>query len=138
MLSNIQLGEVYLVSMSQSEGITPQEGQLTRDKFFIVLGFDDEGNIYGGVVINSQINRNLPREVTDYYMPIRREKYPFLKYNSFVNCAQLKPTTLHKLNSSKLVGKISTEDHHLIVGTIIESPHETKARLIQFGLIPTP
>ena len=50
--NNIKVGNVYLISLDQQSGITPKNGDLTRDKFFIVLGFDNEGNVIGGLVIN--------------------------------------------------------------------------------------
>ena len=46
--------------MGKANGITPQGDYETRRKFFIVLGFDDEGNVYGGVVVNSRLNSRLP------------------------------------------------------------------------------
>ena len=45
---NIKVGNVYLINLDQQNGITPKNGDLTRDKFFIVLGFDQEGNVIGG------------------------------------------------------------------------------------------
>ena len=74
---NIKVGNVYLISLDQQSGITPKNADLTRDKFFIVLGFDQEGNVIGGLVINSKINYNLPSSVTDYQLPIKVEQCPF-------------------------------------------------------------
>lgn len=76
----IEVGSVYLISLDQQNGITPKNSDLTRDKFFIVLGFDQEGNVIGGLVINSNINYNLPSSVTDYHLPIKVEQCPFLKH----------------------------------------------------------
>lgn len=56
----VNVGDVYEITMSEVNGITPKNGDSTRDKYFIVLGFDSEGVAYGGVIINSQINKNLP------------------------------------------------------------------------------
>jgi len=47
----VDVGDVFLVEMDRSDGITPKDGDETRKKFFVVLGFDDEGNAYGGVII---------------------------------------------------------------------------------------
>ena len=33
---NIKVGNVYLINLDQQNGITPKNGDLTRDKFFIV------------------------------------------------------------------------------------------------------
>ena len=66
----MNVGDVYEVRLGQDNGITPQGDYETRRKFFIVLGFDDEGNVYGGVVVNSRLNSRLPLQVRDYHLPI--------------------------------------------------------------------
>lgn len=131
----VQVGNVYKIAMTSEEGITPKYGYTTRDKYFVVLGFDDRGNVYGGVVVNSKINPNLPSTVTDYYMPLSKKDYPFLQYDSFVNCSQLKMAHVNKLAAATMVGGISTEDLDIIKGTVVESPNETRIRLKQFGLL---
>lgn len=42
----------------QEHGIIPPDGNETRNKFFVVLGYDAD-YVYGGVVMNSRVNRNL-------------------------------------------------------------------------------
>ena len=65
---NIQVGNVYRIKMDARNGIIPKAGTTSRNKFFIVLGFDDDGNVYGGVIINSNINPNVPQSVKDWQM----------------------------------------------------------------------
>lgn len=38
--SSINVGDVYLLNLDPSNGITPKNDDATRNKFFIVLGFD--------------------------------------------------------------------------------------------------
>ena len=40
--SSINVGDVYLLNLAPSNGITPKNDDATRNKFFIVLGFDNE------------------------------------------------------------------------------------------------
>lgn len=60
--NDVQLGDVYKIELSKADGIIPKNGYNTRYKFFVVLGFDEQGNIYGGILFNSKINQNLPME----------------------------------------------------------------------------
>lgn len=129
------IGDVFLVNMNQADGVIPKGTDLSRDKFFVVLGFDDDGNVFGGVIVNSRINPRLPQRIADFHMPIKCKKYSFLKYDSFVDCLMLKTASLEKLAKSKLVGKIDEEDIDLIIGTVISSPQEKRIRLKRFGLI---
>lgn len=131
----VSIGDVFLVKMNQADGIIPKGNDLSRDKFFVVLGFDDDGNVFGGVIVNSRINPHLPQRIADFHMPIKCKKYSFLKYDSFVDCLMLKTASLEKLAKSKLVGKIDGEDIDLIIGTVISSPQEKRIRLKRFGLI---
>ena len=133
---NIKVGNVYLISLDQQSGITPKNGDLTRDKFFIVLGFDNEGHVIGGLVINSKINYNLPSSVTDYQLPIKVEQCPFLKYNSFVNCSKIIVANKAKFTKNTYRGEISDPEFiDLLINTVKESPTVNTKLLKRFGLI---
>lgn len=133
---NIKVGNVYLISLDQQSGITPKNGDLTRDKFFIVLGFDNEGNVIGGLVINSKINYNLPSSVTDYQLPIKVEQCPFLKYNSFVNCSKIIVANKAKFTKNTYRGEISDPEFiDLLINTVKESPTVNTKLLKRFGLM---
>lgn len=67
----VKIGDVYEITMTEANGIKPKPGDASRDKYFVVLGFDSEGVAYGGVIINSQINKNLPGYIKMYHMPIK-------------------------------------------------------------------
>lgn len=130
----INVGDVYEITMTEVNGIKPKPGDVSRDKYFVVLGFDSNGVAYGGVIINSQINKNLPGYIRMYHMPIKQSKYPFLKYNSFVDCVQLKTAQPYKFNEWNYLGRIDQFDVDLIIGTIKESPRESAEHLAQFGI----
>ena len=132
----IKVGNVSLINLDQQNGITPKNGDLTRDKFFIVLGFDNEGNVIGGLVINSKINYNLPLSVTDYQLPIKVEQCPFLKYNSFVNCSKIIVANKAKFTKNTYRGEISDPEFiDLLINTVKESPTVNTKLLKRFGLI---
>ena len=133
--SIIARGQVYAIDMRPEEGITPHEGYSSRRKFFIVLGIDNEGVVYGGVVFNSKVNTHMPELVQFYQMPIRYEQYPFLTHRSYVDCASLKRIRSTDLAiKGEYLGAITQEDLELIVNTVVSCPLIPKAELIQFGL----
>jgi hypothetical protein len=132
--NTIKIGDVYLITMTEVNGITPKPGDNSRNKYFVVLGFDSNGVVYGGVIINSQINKNLPGYIKMFHMPIMQSKYPFLKYDSFVDCIQLKRAYPQKFREWRYVGEIDKYDIELIIGTIKESPMESPEHLKQYGL----
>ena len=73
--SSINIGDVFRINMGRDTGIIPKEGDDSRNKFFIVLGFDNYGNAYGGVIINSKINSKIPYEAQILHMPMLRARY---------------------------------------------------------------
>lgn len=132
--STIKIGDVFRIKMNRQNGIIPKKGDESRNKFFIVLGFDSDGNIYGGVIINSNINQRVPQSIKDWQMPIKCSKYAFLEHDSFVDCSKLKCASADKFDTWQYLGFIALEDVRLIIGTIKESPNETPERLAMFGL----
>ncbi len=130
----VKVGDVYEITMTEANGIKPKKGDASRDKYFVVLGFDADGIAYGGVIINSQINKNLPGYIKMYHMPIKQAKYPFLRYDSFVDCVQLKRVYPNKFNEWNYLGEIDDYDIELIIGTVRESPRESPEHLALYGL----
>lgn len=134
--NSINIGDVHLLNLDQNNGIKPKSGDTTRNKFFIVLGFDNEGNVIGGLVINSKINYKLPPSVTDYQLPVSVEQFPFLEHNSFINCSKIIVAKRSKFNKTTYRGEISdTEMMELIINTVKESPTVNKMQLKEFGIV---
>ena len=133
--NDVQLGDVYKIELSKADGIIPKNGYDTRDKFFVVLGFDEQGNVYGGILFNSKINQNLPTLIKDYHMPISAKDYPFLLHDSFLNCTKIFPATSTHLMKGEKLGTINTADFELIRCTVCSYPNAVPYKLKRFGLI---
>lgn len=132
--NTVRVGDVYRIKMGRDNGIIPKGGDDSRNKFFVVLGFDANGNAYGGVIVNSMINRNVPQTIQDWHMPIKCSKYTFLTHDSFVDCSTLKSASIEKFGEWEFKGVICEEDLNLIVATIKSSPNESKMHLAMYGL----
>ena len=133
--NNVQLGDVYKIEMSVEDGMKLKNGYDTRNKIFVVLGFDEQGNVYGGIVFNSKINQNLPTAIQDYHMPISAKVYPFLSHDSFLNCAQIFTANSTHLMKGEKLGTINTTDFELIRCTVCSYPNAIPLELKRFGLI---
>ena len=125
----VRLGDVYKIELSKADGIIPKNGYDTRDKFFVVLGFD------GGILFNSKINQNLPTLIKDYHMPISAKAYPFLSHDSFLNCTKIFSVTSTHLWKGEKLGTINTDDFDLIRSTVCGYPNAIPLELKRFGLI---
>lgn len=135
MSNSANVGDVFYLELDSRDGITPKLGD-TRNKFFIVLGFNAQGDVIGGLVINSHINYNLPSSITDYQMPISKEQCPFLLHDSFVNCSHLITANKNKFKHDSYRGHIDDEElMGQIVGAVKESPTANPRMLREFGII---
>lgn len=72
----VSRGDVYRMRMDQRNGIVPKLGDSYRNKFFVVLGFDGD-SVYGGVIINSEINPNIKAFIQHWQVLIHQSDYPF-------------------------------------------------------------
>lgn len=60
-----------------------------KPKFFVIIG-ESETHVIGYFFINSNINNYVQRrKFYDMQMPIKRNKYSFLKYDSFIGAHEL-------------------------------------------------
>ena len=131
----IQVGDIYLIKADESNDITPKNGDVYRPKFFVVLGFDDEGNIYGGVVFDSQINRNFVSPMMqEFFLPIAADEYPFLTHDSYIDCSKLKPAVADKLLAGSFKGTLKHNHLEKAKQLICMSPRESFIHLRRFGL----
>lgn len=133
---NLKVGDVHMLVLDKSNGITPKDGKDSRNKFFVILGFDKDGNVIGGLVINSNINYRLPSTITDYQLPVTVRQCPFLEHNSFVNCSRLITANRNKFDRFTYRGEITdSELMEQIVSTVKESPTANKKMLKEFGIV---
>jgi len=139
-ISTLKVGSVYRLRLSRNEGVVPKNpGDTNRKKYFIVAGFDVSGNAIGFVLINTEINVNLSKELKRLHYPLAHTDYPFLEnQNRFVDCSEIKRITPAKFNSllgsQSPVGQINETDMRCIYRTILESPTTSLAEMKRYGI----
>ena len=140
-ISLVGVGEVYRMHLDVEERV---KGKLPddegRNKYFIVLGRDLEGNALGVVLINSTINPALPLRRQQLHYPLAAEKYAFLNGKKrFVDCSDLKEISAKRFKelfrNDKAKGMIEAEDLNLIREAVIGYEDVSPKLLKRFGLI---
>lgn len=132
----VSIGQIYRIKANEQNDITPKDGMLYRPKYFVVIGFDEQGNIYGGVVFDSTINRDyISPDFVDFFLPIPCSRYSFLTHDSYIDCRRMKPMLLTTLLEGDYCGMIESADFDNIVKLIKMSPRETYVRLRTFGIV---
>ncbi len=133
--SEIKIGDVFRITMNKANGVVAKPGDTSRDKYFVVLGFDDDGNVYGGVIFNSYININLPPFVQAMQHPVKGKDYEFLSHDSYIDCSSIKAVKKNKLLKSSSLGTLNTEDVSSVCEKIKHNSRISKIELKRFGLL---
>ncbi|ERI86406.1 hypothetical protein HMPREF1981_00916 [Bacteroides pyogenes F0041] len=133
--SEIKIGDVFRITMNKANGVVPKPGDTSRNKYFVVLGFDDDGNVYGGVIFNSYININLPPFVQAMQHPVKGKDYEFLSHDSYIDCSSIKAVKKNKLLKSSSLGTLNTEDVSSVCEKIKHNSRISKIELKRFGLL---
>lgn len=98
---------------------------INHAKFFCIIG-ENPDEIIGHFFINSNINPILlgKQAILDVQYPIYKEDYPFLKYQSYLDCHTLQKVKKkvlldsYKNNKTFLKGVLTTEHLNDILGMV--------------------
>lgn len=98
-------GAVFRMHLGAEEGVKGKSpGDDGRNKYFVVLGHDSEGNAIGFVLVDSNINPNLPQKRQKAHYKIMAKDNAFLEgVDRYVDCSDFKVIT--KKRFSELFGK---------------------------------
>ena len=101
--SSLSEGEVFRMHLGDEENVKGKNsGDDGRNKYFIIIGHDSEGNAIGFVLIDTQINPYLPDKRKDMHYPLSAKKYTFLEgINRFVDCSDFKIISNKKFTDKK-------------------------------------
>lgn len=120
-------------------GVTPKDGQADRVKMFVVVGVDED-YIYGGLLINSNPNKGEQAKncafLSEQHL-IRRVDYEFLRYDSFIDCTQIKEikrSELWKCLSDQL-GSLNSCDKDAIMEILSNTDSLSTKEKKRFGIL---
>lgn len=133
----VKKGCVFRMVLYPEEGVVPKEvGQESRTKYFVILGYDPEGNYIGASLINSEINQKLGPKIAPYQLCIFPEKYDFLDGKPrYIDCYSIKSIPKQRImNEGTYIGYIETEDFDRVCELLQGSPAVDTRTLQQYGL----
>lgn len=138
--SVVEEGDVYRMRLDGREEIVGKDGADSRNKYFIIMGHDSEGNALGFFVVDTQINASLPQARKDKHLKILASKYDFLDgVDRYVDCSDfkviLKERFAELFSADKAKAKMDAEDIDKIKQEAVTYRNANKARLKRFGLM---
>lgn len=139
-LSTVSEGDVFRMHLGEEENVKGKDkNDDGRNKYFVLLGQDSEGNALGFVLIDTEINPYLPQRRKDLHYTLLASKYLFLKgKNRFVDCSDFKIIS-HKrftelFGADKSKGKIEADDLSYIKEAVASYEDASPKLLKRFGL----
>lgn len=131
----LSAGAVHYVAMDKANGIIPKKGDKYRNKYFVILGVDSNGNAFGGVIFNSNVNPKAPFQHRLYHFPISGHSYSFLKHNSFIDCSTLMTVQVSALSTTTFCGTLSEEHLDSVLTSVRECRTIPAFKLKRYGII---
>lgn len=131
-------GSVFRMELFPEDGVTPKnDGDVSRNKYFVVLGIDNDSILVGSVLINSEINSSLIRVIAPYQHCIYPEDYEFLNDKfRYVDCFLIKELPFERiLSSADYIGIINEADMSKIKELAVMSPANRPNVLKRYGLM---
>ncbi len=106
---NIDIGKAILIKI--------QELNVNYPKYIIIVSSNDLEKLLAYVIINTEINNNVfPNSyLKSLHVKIDQQNHPFLAYDSFVNCSEIKCFNTQEVieflknRPERVVGNISEE-----------------------------
>lgn len=104
-----------IITYFTDEEIVIRDGRKKKPKKLIIIGYDkNTDTYYGSIFVNTNENpkADFSEEFKASQYLLRKENYDdFLRYDSFVDCAQIIPCSKEKLLSGEYYGELNEEDH---------------------------
>ena len=127
------------MELTTKEGVKPKnEGDTSRNKYFIVMGVTEDGYLIGFVLINSEINQNISARARESHYKILAADYPFLEKDRYVCCGELKEihtSDFFQRFKQGIVGTIRPDHLDVIRGIIAMSANVSAGVLKSYGII---
>ena len=133
----VKPGSVFRMRFFPQDGIVPKDASDTwRDKYFVILGKNDEGDFVALSLINTEINEHLKQRIGAFQYQISSIDYDFLNgRDRFVDCYDMKEVASERIiNQGDYAGLISEADMNAIIKLVNDSPIVSVAKLRRYGI----
>ena len=138
--SVVEEGDVYRMRLDGREGVVGKDGADSRNKYFVLVGNDSEGNAFGFFLIDTNINPSLPEARKQKPYKLLSCNYDFLEgTDRYVDCSDFKVIQKERFSAlfsaKKSIAKINKKDIAKIKSEAISYRNANRKLLRRFGLI---
>jgi hypothetical protein len=111
-------GKVLKMALTEEDGIVLKNNATERNKYFAVIGQNQDKGLVGSLLVNSDVNTNIinTKELLDCQFPLQKDEYAFLDYDSYLDCSELFEIDKIKiLKKGTEEGELTEKDKALIM-----------------------
>jgi len=117
----IRIGNVYKTGFTRGDGIyIVDKTKESLSKYFVVIGYDDAGNVYGGLLISSELPSNATDDIKRYQYPVKASENDFLYHDSWINCYKIICAKPDKLNDRTFSGCLDEMSFYYVVKMVLD------------------
>lgn len=135
---SLKKGSVFKMELFSEDGVTPKnEGDKSRDKYFVVLGIDGNKISVCSTLINTEINPKRFNAIGMYQHLIYASDYDFLKgKDRYVDCYKLIEISYDRiLDNADYIGVVKDEHLNEIIELLRKAPLITENKLKKYDLL---
>ena len=128
---------VFRMKLYPEDGVVPKNASdESRNKYFVILGKDENDDFIALSLINININENLKLRIGAYQHQIKSSDYAFLNgTNRYVDCYDIKEIKKEKvMESATYEGFLNQEDMDAVIKLANKSPIISDAKLKQYQI----
>lgn len=129
----ISKGNVVYLPLSEEEGLHLTDGYDVRNKFVAIIGVLPDGTVVGSLLVNTKASAGNDK-VDQCQYPLKKEKYDWLDYSSWLDCSRIVPIARSKVLSGRHCGKLSDEDFNLVIQCIKDTTLISNKIKKRFGI----
>lgn len=128
---------IFKMALFPKEGVMPKhEGETSRNKYFVIIGVEDNKILAGSVLINSMINEKMFFRIAEFQHRITPSSYSFLtKEESYINCYNIIEISIDRIiNDAEYIGELLDDDFSCIKDLLHKSPAIKPAMLKEYHM----
>lgn len=131
----IERKAVIYVPLSEEEGLIVKGKYSNKDKWIVVIGTCENGDIIGALLINTDPN-NFSPDLGAMQFPLLKKDYPFLDYKSWLDCSEIFRIPRTKLlKYGGYCGTIAEDDWRFIWDALVQTRFISEEDKMELGIL---
>lgn len=132
---DLKAGTVVYMPLNREDGLVIDPKYKTRNKFFVIIGITEKGDIIGSVLINTKPAVYNDEIVKCQYLLLQRNYSMIINHDSWIDCSELFVFERQRIiKEGERHGSINAKDFDIIINIIRDTPLISNKIKRRFGI----